>query len=115
MTMTAILPTILLVTLVAVPLVWRIGADRRRDRADLLRADIRSAINRRLQGESLLTVDVVPKTPWHPGRVVLWAPEGYEDLAASVWRDVLKRTPAGYDLVVQTSRAQPTKPLQHAA
>ena len=113
--LTTILPTLLLVVLVALPLAWRIGADRRRDKADLLRADIRSAINRRLHGESLLTVDVVPKTPWHPGRVVLWAPEGYEDLAATVWRDVLDRTPAGYDLVVTTSRSQESEPLRPAA
>src|SRR5262249_18596002 len=35
--LTMLLPTILLLTLVVSPLVWRIRADRRRDRADILR------------------------------------------------------------------------------
>ncbi len=56
-------PIIVLVALVAVPLVWRIRADRQRDSADALRADIRNAVNRRLHGESLLAVEVVPKDP----------------------------------------------------
>ena len=103
----------LLVFLVAVPLVWRIRADRRRDRADVLRADIRSTINRRLHGESLLAVEVVPKTLWHPGRIVLRTPAGYEDLTDAVWRDVAKRMPFDYDLVVKPGRAE--NPLQRAA
>ena len=97
---------ILLVAIVAVPLVWRIRSDRRRDRADSLRADIRSAINRRLHGESLLTVEVVPKTLWHPGRVVLWTPAGHEDLAETVWRDVVGRVPVDYELVVRPGHAE---------
>lgn len=110
-----IVPTLLLVVLIALPLAWRIRADRRRDRADVLRADILSAINRRLHGESLLTVNVVPQTLWRRGRVVLWTPEGYTDLAATVWREVLDRTPAGYDLVVTTSRAREPESLRRAA
>jgi len=102
-----------LVLLVAVPLVWRIRADRRRDRADILRADLRNAINRRLQGESLLAVEVVPKTLWHPGRIVLRTPAGYEDLADAVWRDVARRMPFDYDLVVKPGHAE--EPLQRAA
>src|SRR2546428_2379479 len=85
--LTAILPVVLLVALVALPLAWRIRADRRRDRADLLTADIRGAINRRLRGESLLTVEVTPETLWQPGRVVLWAPAGHEALVETVWRE----------------------------
>ena len=103
----------LLVFLVAVPLVWRIRADRRRDRADVLRADIRSTINRRLHGESLLAVEVVPKTLWHPGRIVLRTPAGYEDLTDAVWRDVAKHMPFDYDLVVKPGHAE--EPLQRAA
>jgi len=99
--LTMLLPTILLLALVVSPLAWRIRADRRRDRADILRADIHSAINRRLHGESLLTVEVVPKTLWHPGRVVLWTPAGHEDLAETVWRDVAGRMPVDYELVVR--------------
>jgi hypothetical protein len=111
--LTMLLPTILLLTLVVSPLVWRIRADRRRDRADILRADIYSAVSRRLHGESLLTVDVEPKTLWHSGRVVLWTPAGYEELAESVWRDVAGRMPVDYELVVKPGHAQ--EPLRRAA
>ena len=103
----------LLVAIVAVPLAWRIRADRRRDRADVLRADLRSAINRRLRGESLLAVEVVPKTLWHPGRIVLRTPAGYEDLTDAVWRDVAQRMPFDYDLVVKPGHVE--EPLQRAA
>jgi hypothetical protein len=107
------LPILLLVALVAIPLAWRIQADRRRNSADVLRADLRSAINRRLHGESLLSVEVVPKTLWHPGRIVLRAPEGYEDLTQTVWRDVAKRMPFDYELVVRPGHAE--EPLRRAA
>ena len=111
--LTTAFPIILLVAIVAVPLVWRIRADRQRDSADVLRADIRSTINRRLHGESLLAVEVVPKTLWRPGRIVLRTPAGYEDLTDAVWRDVAKRMPFDYDLVVKPGRAE--NPLQRAA
>jgi hypothetical protein len=107
------LPILLLVALVAIPLAWRIRADRRRNSADALRADLRSAINRRLHGESLLSVEVVPKTLWHPGRIVLQAPEGYDDLTQTVWRDVAKRMPFDYELVVRPGHAE--EPLRRAA
>jgi hypothetical protein len=107
------LPILLLVALVAIPLAWRIRADRRRNSADVLRADLRSAINRRLHGESLLSVEVVPKTLWHPGRIVLQAPEGYDDLTQTVWRDVAKRMPFDYELVVRPGHAE--EPLRRAA
>ena len=111
--LTTVFSMILLVAIVAVPLVWRIRADRQRDRADVLRADIRSAINRRLHGESLLAVEVVPKTLWHPGRIVVRTPAGYEDLTDSVWRDVAMRMPFDYHLVVKPGHAE--EPLQRAA
>jgi hypothetical protein len=111
--LTMLLPTILLLALVVSPLAWRIRADRLRDRADILRADLHSAINRRLHGESLLTVEVVPKRLWHPGRVVLWTPAGYEDLAETVWRDVAGRMPVDYELVVKPGHAE--QPLRRAA
>lgn len=101
-----LLPTILLLALVVSPLAWRIRADWRRDRADILRADIHSAVNRRLHGESLLTVEVVPKTLWRPGRVVLWTPAGHEELAEAVWRDVAARMPVDYELVVKPGHAE---------
>jgi hypothetical protein len=111
--LTTVLSIALLVLLVAAPLIWRIRADRRRDSADVLRADLRSAINRRLHGESLLAVEVVPKTLWHPGRIVLRTPAGYEDLTEAVWRDVARRMPFDYDLVVKPGHAE--APLKRAA
>jgi hypothetical protein len=111
--LTTVLSIALLVLLVAAPLIWRIRADRRRDSADVLRADLRSAINRRLHGESLLAVEVVPKTLWHPGRIVLRTPAGYEDLTDAVWRDVARRMPFDYDLVVKPGHAE--EPLKRAA
>jgi hypothetical protein len=111
--LTMLLPIILLLALVVAPLAWRIRADRLHDRADILRADIHSAVNQRLHGESLLTVEVVPKTPWRPGRVVLWTPAGYEDLAETVWRDVAGRMPVDYELVVKPGHAE--EPLRRAA
>jgi len=110
---TTVLSITVLFLLVAAPLIWRIRADLRRDRADILRADLRSAINRRLQGESLLAVEVVPKTLWHPGRIVLRTPAGYEDLTDAVWRDVARRMPYDYELVVKPGSEE--APLQRAA
>jgi hypothetical protein len=104
--LTAILTGILLVTFMLLPLAWRIRVDRRRDAADIVRAEVLSAVNRKLGGESMLSVEVVPETLGRPGRIVLWAPAGYEDLAETVWRDVVSRAPAGYDLVIRTSRAR---------
>ena len=111
--LTTVLSIALLVALVAGPLIWRIRADRRRDSAEALRADIRNAINRRLHGESFLAVEVVPKTFWHPGRIVLRTPAGYEDLTEAVWRDVARLMPFDYDLVVKPGHAE--EPLPRAA
>jgi hypothetical protein len=108
-----LIPIVVLVALVAVPMVWRIRADRRRESADVLRADIRNAVNRRLHGESLLAVEVIPKTLWQPGRIVLRTPAGYEDLTDAVWRDVAQRMPFDYDLVVKPGHGE--EPLPRAA
>jgi hypothetical protein len=103
-------PIILLVAIVAVPLALRVRVDRQRASADVLRADIRSTINRRLHGESLLAVEVVPKTLWHAGRIVLRTPAGYEDLTDAVWRDVARRMPTDYDLIVKPGQAEERLP-----
>ena len=110
-----LIPTILLIALVALPLAWRIRADRRRHRAEVLRGDIVSAVNRRLGGESLITVEVIPEALGRSGRIVLWAPAGYESLVETVWRDVVNRAPVGYELIVRRGRAEPRDPLSRAA
>ena len=110
-----LVPLVLLVGLVALPLAWRIRADRRRNRAEILRGDIMSAVNRRLGGESLITVDVVPETLGRTGRIVLWTPAGYESLVETVWRDVSKRAPTGYDLIVRRGQTPTSGSMPHAA
>ena len=54
---------------VILALVWRNATDRRRDRAETVGAGVRSTLARALGGESLITVDVEPPTPWTRGRV----------------------------------------------
>ena len=41
---------------------------------------------------------------WHPGRVVLDAPRGYEELTQVVWPTVVRRLPADYELVVKAGK-----------
>src|SRR3989338_3818053 len=53
------------------PRVWRLRADRRHGRAEALLARVRSAVNRRFRGESMLSIEVHPPTLRRPGRVVL--------------------------------------------
>lgn len=115
MLMSFLVPTLLLIALVVVPLTWRIRADRRRNRAEVLRGDILYAVNHRLGGESLLTVDVIPETLGRSGRIVLWTPSGYENLVETVWRDVSRRAPTGYDLIVRRGLAEKAESMPHAA
>lgn len=99
--MEAIIAVMLTSALVFGPLGWRVWADRKRARADSIAAGIRWAVNHRLKGESLLSVQVTPEASWRPGRVALSAPSGYEWLVERVWGVVVERVPAGYDLVVK--------------
>jgi hypothetical protein len=115
MLMSILIPTVLVIALVALPLVWRIRADRQRDRAEIVRGDILRAVNRRLGGESLITVDVVPESLGRSGRIVLWAPAGSEGLVEAIWREVVRRMPAGYELVVRAGRVETREPLHRAA
>ena len=85
------------------PLAWRIWTDRREARALELRADISATVNRRLEGESLVSVQVVPATPWRPGRVMLSAPHGYEALIDYVSAPVLRKVPEDYELVLKAA------------
>jgi len=100
--MTAIFAMVLVSALFAGPLVWSWRRDRTESRADAISADIRAAINRRLGGESMVSVLVVPASHWRAGRIVLSAPSGYEYLVEGVWRDVIHRAPAGYEVVTRT-------------
>jgi hypothetical protein len=96
------------------PLLWRMWADERGARADAIAADVRSAVNHRFRGETYLTVQVVPSSFWHGGRVTLSAPAGFDWLLEESWRDVKNAIPAGYDLVLKGGRAPAVAPLRGA-
>ena len=107
--MEAITAVMLVSALVFGPLGWRVWADRKRAQADSIVAPIRWAVNHRLKGESLLSVQVTPEALWRPGRVILSAPGGYEWLVERVWPVVMERVPAGYDLVVKLEHPGATR------
>lgn len=87
-------------------LLWCNLRDRRRDRADEVRADINAAANRALGGESLLAVAVEPALGWRRGRVHLTTPGGYESLIANVSGAVIQKLPNDYELVVHRAPAR---------
>ena len=49
----------------------------------------------------MVSVQVRPEGLWRRGRVLLSAPSGDEELIEKVWPAVVKRVPAGYELVVR--------------
>jgi len=81
-------------------LLWCEVRDRRRDRADVVRAEIHAATNHVLGGETMLSVQVEPALRWRRGRVHLSVPGGYESLIARVSRTVIERLPNRYELVI---------------
>ena len=109
--MEAIFSLALISALVLVPLGLSAARDRRLARAERISAEIRAAVNRRLRGESLLSVRVTPVGLRRPGRVVLSAPGGYEDLVEAAWPSVVKRVPPDYELVLDFGAA-PTRNAQ---
>jgi hypothetical protein len=104
MAMEALLAITLIGTLFVLPLGLRAWSDRKQAHAERIGAEIRAAVHRRLRGESLLAIHVEPAGLWHPGRVVLDAPSGYEDLAEAAWPAVVPRVPEGYELVMKPGR-----------
>ncbi len=90
----------LMAVLVIGPLALRAWYERREDRGLAIRAEIDAAMRRRLHGDSLLGVRVVPDAPWRTGRVELSLPSGWDTVLAAVSPAILARVPTGYDLVV---------------
>jgi hypothetical protein len=119
--MAPILAGLFITALFLGPLVARILIDRRTERAQLIAADLRSTAERRLGGESMVSISVRPDSPWAPGRVALSAPRGYESLIETVWPALAARVPDGYELVVRgwarpVPRIAPARaPLSRAA
>ncbi len=96
------------------PLFWRIWLDRRRAEADVIGAEIRAAVNRQLRGESLLAVQVMPRSVWGPGRIVLSVPSGYEWLVEAAWPALAPRIPVGYEVVIgAASQRSARSPGEH--
>lgn len=105
--MMEILVFALIGALIFLPLGVRAWIDRKESEAEQLGAEIRAAVNRKLRGESLLSVRVTREGLWHPGRVVLDAPRGYEELTQAVWPAVVRRLPPDYELVVKGGKDIP--------
>ena len=82
-------------------LAWRVVRDRAQERALALRAEVQNAVNRALDGESLLAVQVEPASAFHPGRVVLITPTGYEWLVHEAWNPVISHAPRDYEVVLR--------------
>ena len=113
--MMAIIAMLLVSTVFLGPLVWRIWLDRRQVEADVIGADIRATINRRLRGESFVAVRVTAPSGWRSGRVVLSVPNGYEFLVEAVWPGVARRLPPGYELVFAAADRRVTSMPRDAA
>jgi hypothetical protein len=99
--MQALIAPVLLAAIVALWLAWMKGREHAEDRALTVRAEIQSAVNRALEGESLLAVQVEPASTFHPGRVVLSTPTGYEWLVHEAWTPVIQHAPRDYEVVVR--------------
>ena len=91
----------LMTVLVVGPLSLRAWQERRQARGLAIRADVDAAVRRRLHGDSLLGVQVVPEAPWRTGRVEVSVPYGWDPVLTDVAGPVLARVPDGYELVVQ--------------
>ena len=97
----AIVAAALIGGLVVGPLAWRIWEDRRTERALCVRAWAHASIVRALGGESLVSINVRPPAPWHPGRIELSAPRDWQFLLESAAAALVRRVPADYELVLR--------------
>ena len=105
--MEAILGGLLVVVLFVGPLVARLVFDRRLERANVIGADLRAAIRRRLGGESMVSVNVRAPGFWSRGALCSRCRAAYLGLIEKVWPAVARRVPAGYELVVPAVSATP--------
>lgn len=94
-------------TLVVGPLLWRLQRDRREAGALSIRAYVQSLVDRKLGGESFVSVQVTPRGLWRAGQVVVAVPGGWEWLVEEVWPVLMARVPRGYELVVRRGESAP--------
>jgi hypothetical protein len=85
------------------PLLWRLGQDRRTERALAIRAQVHAALVQALGGESVVTVSAELPRPWRAGRVVLSAPFDWQYLLEPAWHGIMDHVPDGYELVVKSA------------
>ena len=93
--------------LVVGPLAWRVQRDRSESRALATRAYVQSLVDRKLGGESFVSVHVTPRTLLGQGQVVVAVPGGWEWMLEDVWPVLLARVPRGYELVVRRGDEAP--------
>lgn len=98
--------------LVVGPLLWRVARDRSESRALSIRAYVQSLVDRKLGGESFVSVQVTPRGLWRAGQVVVAVPGGWEWLVEEVWPVLMARTPRGYELVVRRGESAPAPQRQ---
>ena len=99
--------TVIGLVLVVGPLVWRVLRDRSESRALSTRAYVQSLVDRKLGGESFVSVQVTPRGLWSLGQVVVSVPGGWEWMLEDVWPVLLARVPRGYELVVRRGEEAP--------
>ena len=103
--------------LVVGPLTWRVLRDRREETALSTRAYVQSLVDRKLGGESFVSVRVIPRGVWSLGQVVVSVPGGWEWMLEDVWPVLMARVPRGYELVVRRGEEAPApaRPLRRVA
>ena len=104
--------TLIGLVLVVGPLAWRVARDRSESRALSIRAYVQSLVDRKLGGESFVSVQVTPRGLWGTGQVIVAVPGGWEWLLEEVWPVLMARTPRGYELVVRRGEATPAPQRQ---
>ena len=93
--------------LVVGPLAWRVLRDRSEAKALSTRAYVQSLVDRKLGGESFVSVQVTPRGIWSLGQVVVSVPGGWEWMLEDVWPVLMARVPRGYELVVRRGEEVP--------
>jgi hypothetical protein len=103
--------------LVVGPLAWRVLRDRSEAKALSTRAYVQSLVDRKLGGESFVSVQVTPRGVWSLGQVVVSVPGGWEWMLEGVWPVLMARVPRGYELVVRrgVEAPAPARPLRRVA
>ena len=112
-----LLATSIGLALVVGPLAWRVLRDRREETALSTRAYVQSLVDRKLGGESFVSVRVIPRGVWALGQVVVSVPGGWEWMLEDVWPVLMARVPRGYELVVRRGEEAPApaRPLRRVA